>query len=94
MPDGVTFESFQRELARLVDIFGKNLAAYKSGGYDEASLRQESSTRFSALLAGTLRTRPTSSHNGAKSWPKAGRMSVQYPRAGGLFFPAAAIDCE
>jgi len=41
MPDGATFESFQRELARLVDIFGKNLAAYKSGGYDEASLRQE-----------------------------------------------------
>jgi hypothetical protein len=41
MPDGATFESFQRELARLVEIFGKNLAAYKSGGYDEASLRQE-----------------------------------------------------
>jgi hypothetical protein len=25
MPDGATFESFQRELARLVEIFGKNL---------------------------------------------------------------------
>jgi type I restriction-modification system DNA methylase subunit len=41
MPHGATFDPFQRELARLVDIFGKNLAAYKSGGYDEASLRQE-----------------------------------------------------
>ncbi len=41
MADGATFESFQRELARLVEIFAKNLAAYKSGGYDEASLRQE-----------------------------------------------------
>ena len=26
MPHGATFDSFQRELARLVDIFGKNLA--------------------------------------------------------------------
>ena len=41
MPHGATFDSFQRELARLVDIFGRNLAAYKSAGYDEASLRQE-----------------------------------------------------
>jgi len=32
MPDGATFESFQSELSRLVDIFGRNLAAYKSGG--------------------------------------------------------------
>ncbi|MCU0783299.1 MAG: Eco57I restriction-modification methylase domain-containing protein [Verrucomicrobia bacterium] len=35
------FDSFQRELARLVETFGKNLAAYKSPGYDEANLRQE-----------------------------------------------------
>jgi len=41
MPDGAIFDSFERELARLVDIFGKNLAAYKSAAYDEASLRQE-----------------------------------------------------
>ncbi|MGD0261087.1 MAG: hypothetical protein ABSD29_14835 [Verrucomicrobiota bacterium] len=38
MPDGATFESFQRELTRLVDIFGKNLAAYKSGDYDDKML--------------------------------------------------------
>src|ERR1035437_4657141 len=41
MPDRATFDSFQRELARLVDIFGRNLDAYKSAAYDEASLRQE-----------------------------------------------------
>ena len=41
MPDNATFASFQQELARLVETFGKNLAAYKSGSYDEASLRQE-----------------------------------------------------
>jgi hypothetical protein len=37
----VSVDSFQRELARLVEIFAKNLAAYKSADYDEASLRQE-----------------------------------------------------
>ena len=37
----VSVDSFQRELARLVEIFAKNLPAYKSAGYDEASLRQE-----------------------------------------------------
>ena len=41
MPDGATFDSFQRELSRLVETFGKNIAAYKSTAYDEASLRQE-----------------------------------------------------
>jgi predicted type IV restriction endonuclease len=41
MPHGATFDSFQCELARLVDIFGNNLTAYKSAAYDEASFRQE-----------------------------------------------------
>ena len=36
-----TFKSFEAELSRLVDTFGKNLTAYKGPGYDEASLRQE-----------------------------------------------------
>jgi hypothetical protein len=36
-----TFKSFEAELGRLVDTFGKNLTAYKGPGYDEASLRQE-----------------------------------------------------
>jgi predicted type IV restriction endonuclease len=41
MSTTATFDLFQRELARLADTVGKNLAAYKSPGYDEASLRQE-----------------------------------------------------
>jgi hypothetical protein len=35
------FEKFKSELGRLVDQFGRNISQYKSGAYDEASLRQE-----------------------------------------------------
>ena len=41
MSDAASLQSFQRELNRLVETFGRNLAAYKSAAYDEASLRQE-----------------------------------------------------
>jgi hypothetical protein len=41
MPETATWESFERELARLVETFERNLAHYKSARYDEASLRQE-----------------------------------------------------
>jgi type I restriction-modification system DNA methylase subunit len=41
MAGSTTFEFFQAEIKRLVETFGKNLDAYKSAGYDEASLRQE-----------------------------------------------------
>ena len=41
MAGTTTFESFQAEIKRLVETFGKNLDAYKSAGYDEASVRQE-----------------------------------------------------
>jgi predicted type IV restriction endonuclease len=41
MSDAATPKSFETELNRLVETFGKNLAAYKSAAYDEASLRQE-----------------------------------------------------
>src|SRR5512136_715244 len=41
MSDAATCKSFEAELSRLVETFGKNLAAYKSAAYDEASLRQE-----------------------------------------------------
>ena len=57
MPDGATFDSFQRELARLVDIFGRNLAAYKSAGYDEASLRQEFLNPFFRALGWDIENR-------------------------------------
>lgn len=41
MSESVSFDSFQAELGRLVETFGRNLAAYKGKNYDEASLRQE-----------------------------------------------------
>ena len=36
-----TFESFERELNRLVEQFGKHLAVYKGGTYDEANVRKD-----------------------------------------------------
>jgi len=41
MSDTANLQSFQQELARLVETFSRNLDAYKSAGYDEARLRQE-----------------------------------------------------
>ena len=41
MPAAANFATFQAELGRLVEVFGRNLAHYKSPGYDEASLRNE-----------------------------------------------------
>jgi hypothetical protein len=41
MSDAVTFESFEAELRRLVELFERNLATFKGPQYDEASLRQE-----------------------------------------------------
>jgi len=36
-----TFEHFERELNRLVEQFGKHLAVYKGGTYDEANVRKD-----------------------------------------------------
>lgn len=36
-----TFEHFERELNRLVEQFGKHLAAYKGANYDEANVRKD-----------------------------------------------------
>ncbi len=41
MSDAASLQSFQRELGRLVETFGRNLPAYKRAVYGEASLRQE-----------------------------------------------------
>ena len=41
MPVAATLETFEAELKRLVETFDRNLRAYKSAAYDEASLRQE-----------------------------------------------------
>ena len=51
MPSHATsFESFQEEQIRLVGIFEKNLAHYKSPDYDEYNLRQEFLTPFFRAL--------------------------------------------
>lgn len=41
MPSDANFASFQTELGKLVEIFSRNLAHYKTAVYDEASLRNE-----------------------------------------------------
>ncbi len=41
MSTKATFETFASELNRLVEIFRRNLAHYKGGGYDEANLRKD-----------------------------------------------------
>ncbi len=50
MTTGASFENFERELNRLVEIFTRNLALYKTSGYDEQSLRQEFLNPFFAAL--------------------------------------------
>ena len=50
MSTGASFENFERELIRLVDIFTRNLSAYKGPGYDEESLRHEFLNPFFAAL--------------------------------------------
>jgi len=39
MSTGATFESFERELNRLVESFGRRVAELKQPGYAEAQLR-------------------------------------------------------
>jgi hypothetical protein len=41
MPNDTTFESFEKELNRLVESFGKRLAELKQPGYAEAQLRDD-----------------------------------------------------
>jgi hypothetical protein len=41
MPTDATFESFEKELNHLVDLFGKRLAELKKPGYAEAQLRDD-----------------------------------------------------
>ena len=54
MSNDASFEFFEKELNRLVEIFDKNLVAYKSSGYDEANLRQEFLNPFFAALGWDL----------------------------------------
>ena len=57
MSDAATLKSFETELNRLVETFGRNLAAYKSPGYDEASLRQEFLNPFFRALGWDIENR-------------------------------------
>ena len=57
MSEAATFISFEVELNRLVETFGKNLSAYKSGAYDEASLRQEFLNPFFRALGWDIENR-------------------------------------
>jgi hypothetical protein len=57
MSDAATLQSFQQELGRLVETFGKNLAAYKGAAYDEASLRQEFLNPFFRALGWDMENR-------------------------------------
>ena len=41
MPTDATFESFEKELNRLVESFGKRLTELKQPGYAEAQLRDD-----------------------------------------------------
>lgn len=41
MPNNATFESFEKELNRLVESFGKRLVELKQPGYAEAQLRDD-----------------------------------------------------
>jgi len=41
MPNDTTFESFEKELNRRVESFGKRLAELKQPGYAEAQLRDD-----------------------------------------------------
>jgi len=51
MPNDTTFESFEKELNRLVDSFGKRLAELKSTDYNEAKLRDDFLNPFFRALS-------------------------------------------
>lgn len=57
MSESASFESFQRELVRLVETFSRNLSLHKSAGYDEASLRREFLDPFFRALGWDIENR-------------------------------------
>jgi hypothetical protein len=50
MPKAASFESFEKELNRLVGIFERGLAEFKSSGYVEAQLRDDFLNPFVSAL--------------------------------------------
>ena len=57
MSEATNFKSFEAELNRLVETFGRNLSAYKSSAYDEASFRQEFLNPFFRALGWDIENR-------------------------------------
>jgi hypothetical protein len=54
---GATFESFEKELSRLVESFGKRLAELKQPGYAEAQLRDDFLNPFFRALGWDMENR-------------------------------------
>ncbi len=57
MPSDATFESFEKELNRLVDSFGRRLAELKQPGYAEAQLRDDFLNPFFRALGWDMENR-------------------------------------
>jgi len=57
MPNNVTFESFEKELNRLVESFGKRIAELKSTDYNEAKLRDDFLNPFFRALGWDMENR-------------------------------------
>lgn len=57
MPTRATFESFEEELNRLVESFGKRLDELKQPGYSEAQLRDDFLNPFFRCLGWDMENR-------------------------------------
>ena len=57
MPNDTTFESFEKELNRLVESFGKRIAELKSSDYNEAKLRDDFLNPFFRALGWDMENR-------------------------------------
>jgi hypothetical protein len=57
MPTDATFESFEKELNRLVESFGKRLTELKQPGYAEAQLRDDFLNPFFRALGWDMENR-------------------------------------
>jgi hypothetical protein len=57
MPNDATFESFEKELNRLVESFGKRIAELKSSDYNEAKLRDDFLNPFFRALGWDMENR-------------------------------------
>ena len=57
MPNAASFESFARELSRLVESFGQRLAELKQPGYAEAQLRDDFLNPFFRALGWDMENR-------------------------------------